>query len=72
LHHCKEQVLEICAVQLETKTSEVIMLSLYRASSGDFSQFVERLDVTLKYLYNPRSEYLIFGDISIDYLIENN
>jgi hypothetical protein len=27
---------------------------------------------TLKYLYNPKSEFLICGDINIDYLNEGN
>jgi hypothetical protein len=39
-HHCKEQNLEICAVQLETKTTNFIILSLYGAPSGDFHQFL--------------------------------
>jgi hypothetical protein len=70
-HHCKEQDLEIYAVQLETKTSNLITLSLYRAHTGDFHQFQRGLDATLKYLYNPKTEFLICGDINIDYLNEN-
>jgi exonuclease III len=71
-HHCKEQDLEICAVQLKTKTCKLIIISLYRAPSGDFNQFLKRLDTTLKYLYNPKYEFIICGDINIDYLNENN
>jgi hypothetical protein len=67
-HHCKEQDLEICAVQLETKTSNLIILSLYRAPSGDFQQSLMVLDATLKYLYNPKTEFLVCGDINTDYL----
>jgi hypothetical protein len=52
-HHCTEQDMEICAIQLEIKTSNLIILSLYRAPSGDFQQFLRGLDATLKYLYNP-------------------
>jgi hypothetical protein len=70
-HHSKEQDLEICAIQLETKSSNLIILSLYRAPSGDFQQFVRGLDATLKHLYNPKTEFLISGDINIDYLNEN-
>jgi hypothetical protein len=70
-HHCKEQNLEICAIQLDTKTSNLIILSLYKAPSGDFHQFLRGLDATLKYLYNPKTEFLIYGDINIDYLNEN-
>jgi hypothetical protein len=64
--HCKEQVLEICAIQLETKASALIILSLYAAPSGDFNQFIKRLHATLKYLYNPKSGLLICGDINVD------
>jgi hypothetical protein len=46
-HHCKEQDLEICAIQLETKTCKLIIISLYRAPSGDSNQFLKRLDTTL-------------------------
>jgi hypothetical protein len=71
-HHSKEQYLEICAIQLETKTSNSILLSLYRAPSGDFHQFLKGLDATLMYLYNPKTEFLICGDINIDYVNEKN
>jgi hypothetical protein len=70
--HCKEQVLEICAVQLETKASALIILSFNRDHSGDFNKFINRLNATLNYLCSPKSEFLICGDIDIDYLFENN
>jgi hypothetical protein len=63
--------LEICAVELETKASELIILSLYREPAGDFNRFIKKLD-TLKHLYKPKSEPLICGDINTDYLIESN
>jgi hypothetical protein len=62
----------ICAIQLVTKTSNLIMLSLYRASSGDVHEFLRRSDGTLKYLYNPKSEFIISRDINIKYINENN
>jgi hypothetical protein len=42
--HCKEQVLEICAVQLETETCNLIILSLYKAPSGYCNHFSRRYD----------------------------
>jgi hypothetical protein len=60
----------ICAIQVETKTSNLVILSLYRAPSGGFQQFLRGLDATLKYLYNPKTEFLICGDINIDDLNE--
>jgi hypothetical protein len=64
--------LEICAIQLETKSSNLIILSLYRAPSGDFQQFLRGFYDILKHLYNPKNEFLICGDINIDYLNQNN
>jgi exonuclease III len=55
--HCQER-----AIQLVIKTSHLIILSLYKALSGDVNEFLRRLDATLKYLYNPKSEFIICGD----------
>jgi hypothetical protein len=71
-HHCKEHDSEICAIQLVPKTSNLIILSFYRASSGDINEFLRRLDTTLKYLYNPKVEFIICGDINVNYLNEYN
>jgi hypothetical protein len=43
-------------LQLVTKTSNLIILSMYRAPSGDINEFLKRLDATLKYLYSPKSK----------------
>jgi hypothetical protein len=50
LHHFKEQDLEICAIYLETKTCNLIIISWYRAPLGDFILFLRTLGTTLKYL----------------------
>jgi exonuclease III len=62
--------LEICAILLVTKTANLI--SLYTAPSGDVNEFLKRLDAILKCLYSPKSEFIICGDININYLNENN
>jgi hypothetical protein len=59
------------SVELKTKSSNLIILALYRAPSANFNQFIERLDATPKYLYNPKSEFLICGDKNVDYLDYN-
>jgi hypothetical protein len=71
-HKCREKDLEICAVEVETEASKLILLRLYRAPTGDFNKFIENLDDTLKYLYEPKTEFLICGDINTDYLSESN
>jgi exonuclease III len=72
LLHCTEHNLEVCATELETKSSNLRTLALYRDSFANFNQFRERLDATLKYLHNPQSEFLICGDINVDHLNDNN
>jgi hypothetical protein len=61
-----------CAVEIETEGTKLIIFCLYRAPTGDFNQFIKRLDDTLKLLYKPKAEFLVCGKINTDYLIENN
>jgi hypothetical protein len=62
---------EICAVELQTKLSKLIILSSYKVPTGDFNQLKKNLDDALKYLYKPKVELLVFGDINTDCLFEN-
>jgi hypothetical protein len=59
------------AVELETGASKLIVLSIYTAPT-DFNQFLKKLDDTLKYLYKPKTEFLICGDINTDYLLDSS
>lgn len=49
LHHCKELNLEICAFQLETKMSNLIILSVYKGPSDDCSAY-SRVFLHLQFL----------------------
>jgi len=49
--------LEICAAELENKSSTLIILSLYKAPKGDFNQFIKNLDDVLKHLYKPKGNF---------------
>lgn len=70
--YCKEQDLNIFAIQLEVKTSNLFILNIFRASSGDFNKILRGLDASLKYLYDSESELWICGDINVDYLNKSN
>jgi hypothetical protein len=48
----------MCAVELVNKTCKVIVLSFYRASSGNFNQFINKLVAAC----NPKYEFLICDD----------
>jgi hypothetical protein len=63
-HHCKEQDLGICIIQMETKAANLVMLSLCRAPSGGLNEFLKRLGAALKYLYTKKSEFLVYYPLS--------
>ena len=63
--------MEICAAELESKSFKLIILSLCRVSTGYCIQVMKNLDDTLKHMCKPKVEFLIFGDIITDYVIES-
>jgi exonuclease III len=69
---CKQQDLEVCAVKLQFPFGNICILSIYRAPSGNFSYFLNGLDAILKSLYNTNLEFIICGDINVNYLVHNN
>jgi hypothetical protein len=71
-HNWKEKDLQICAVELGTKASKVITLSLYIAPTRDFNRFIRNIDDTLKYLYKPKDEFVISGHKNTDYFTERH
>jgi hypothetical protein len=66
-----EVIITVYAIFTVT-TMEKEILTFYRALSANFDQFIKRLDGTLKYLYNPNSQFLICVDINVNYLNDNN
>ena len=70
--HCKEQDIEITAVQLKLNKKNVIVFCVYRAQSGDFDYFLNKLDYILNFLHTYKTEFIICGDININYLETRN
>jgi hypothetical protein len=48
-----------------------MFLAIYRAPTGDFETFLNKLDSIMNYLYKPKTEFVICGTINIDYLSES-
>jgi hypothetical protein len=42
-------------------------MCIYRSPSGDFDQFSNLCDLTLKYLHNLNMEFVICGDFNINF-----
>jgi len=66
--YCKDQDIEVCALNLELTFSNIRIMTVYRAPTGNFEVFLNRLDSILKTLYKADSKLIVCGDINIDYL----
>jgi exonuclease III len=66
--HCKEQDIEI--ISLNKKN--VIIFSIYRVPSGNFDYFLNILDTILRSLHNYKMDFILCGDINMNYLETSN
>jgi len=47
------------------------IITIYRAPTGNFNFFLQNLDNVLQVLHTPASNFIICGDLNINYLVEN-
>jgi exonuclease III len=72
LKYSKEQDIEIAAIQLNIQRGKVIIICIYRAPCGNFEYFLNKLEIVLNSFHKHNSEFIICGDININYLESNN
>ena len=70
--YCKDQYIEICMLNLNTTFFRLHVMVAYRAPTGDFNLFLNRLDDSIKSIYKSNLNLIVCGDINIDYLSEND
>jgi exonuclease III len=66
--NCKEQDIEVCAVKLNLSNTKIIIISIYRLPSGNFKYFLKKLDTILNTLHSNKEEFIICGDVNVNYL----
>ena len=64
--YSKDKDFEVSATKISACT-----IAMYRAPSGNSDQFITKLDTILRKLYTSAIEYIICGDINIDYLVDS-
>jgi exonuclease III len=65
---CVDQIIEICAVKLQSVGHNICIVTVYRAPSGNFLQFLNNLERALNTIYTSSIEFIVCGDININYL----
>jgi hypothetical protein len=65
---CLAQIIEICAVKLQSAGQNICIVAIYRAPSGNFVHFLNSLDRVLNTICGSGVEFIICGDININYL----
>jgi len=69
--YCIEKSIEICAVKININSLTMCIITLYRAPSGNFTYFLQRLDKVLKFLHTPSTRLIICDYLNINYLVDN-
>jgi hypothetical protein len=67
-NYCVEKGIEAGAIKLILTSITMIILAVYRSPIGNFSNFLQKLDNILNRLHNNKTEFIICGDLNINYL----
>ena len=70
--YCKDKDFEICAIKIHFNTKSAYIIATCRAPSGKYDLFLSKLDTILRKLCTFTPEYIICGDINIDYLVDSD
>jgi hypothetical protein len=66
-NYCVEDI-KACAIKLILTSITMIILAYYRSPIGNFSNFLQILDNILNRLHNNKAEFIMCGDVNINYL----
>jgi len=70
--YCKDQDTEVCMLKLKSTFFNVCIIAVYRAPTGNFNLFLNRLDDIIKTLYKVDLKLIICGDVNVDYLTDSD
>ena len=70
--YCKDQEIEVCVLKLKSTFFNVCIMAIYRATTGNFNLFLNRLDDIINTLYKFDLQLIICGEVNIDHLTDND
>ena len=59
-------------LKLESTSFNARIMAVYRAPTGNFNLFLNRLGGIIKTFYNVDSKHIMCGDINTDYLTDSD
>jgi hypothetical protein len=57
-----DQTIEACAIKLYHPSSNICILTVYRAPSGNFIHFLNTLEAILNRIYTKTKNIILYGD----------
>jgi hypothetical protein len=57
---------------LDSTFNNLCIFAVYRSPRVDFTNFLKQLDSILQKLYNNKYNIVIYGNVNVNYLIDNN
>ena len=70
-NYCLDQDLQACAIHFNSVNDKLHILAIYRYPLGNFSTFVTNFDLILRKFFNLKINFIICGDINVNYLAES-
>jgi hypothetical protein len=71
MKYCREQHMEISALKLQFSSVNICVLTIYKAPTGNVNYYTHKKDAILHTLYTAALDFIICGDININYLIDS-
>jgi len=59
-------------IQINVSDAHFIVICIYIQPAENFNKFLNFLDAALKHLYKPKMEFLLCGDLNVNYLTDSN
>jgi len=68
--HVQNKICEMHTVKLQIVSTNLVIVSMYRALCGNLNQLLDLMNDTLKQLCQSSVKFLLSGDINISYHTE--
>ena len=64
----KEKDFEVCALNFQEASIRLLIICLYRSPMGDFTYFLNHLELVLNKLYRVSTHITVCGDVNVHFL----